>query len=89
MSTLLMILTLVAAVCVIGNSVCILNRLHWTTHTKGYAHFLGFGLGHVVLAGGALLAAIDAAHGVLSFAAIVVTLACASLILLDRRGKRR
>ncbi len=89
MNAILMLLTIAAAVCLIGNSVCILNRLHWTTHTKGYAHFLGFGLGHVVLAAGALLAAIDAAHGVLSLAAIVVTLACASLILLDRRGPRR
>ena len=85
----LIAITMLAAVCVISRSVCILNRLHWTTHTKGYAHFLGYGLSHVILAGGALLAAIDAAHGVLSLAGVIVVLASAGLILFDRRGPRR
>lgn len=89
MSALLAFLTICAAICVIGHSIGILNRLHWTTHEKGYPHFLGFGLGHVVLSAGALLAAIDAAHGVLSLAGVVVTVSVAVLILLDRRGPRR
>jgi hypothetical protein len=89
MSALLIAVTILAALCVISSSVCILNRLHWTTHTRGYAHFLGYGLSHVVLAGGALLAAIDAAHGVLSLAGVIVVLASAGLILFDRRRPRR
>lgn len=89
MSTLLILLTVLGAGCVIAHSISILNRLHWSTHENGYAHFLGYGLGHVVLAAGALLAAIDALHGALSLAGIVVLLACSALIIFDRRGPRR
>jgi len=89
MSALLAFLTVLAACCVIGHSVGILNRLNWITHEKSYAHFLGFGLGHVVLATGALLAAIDALNGALSLAGVIVVLASAALIVFDRRGPRR
>ena len=82
-------LTALAAVVVIFRSVCTINRLHWTTHGHGYAHFLGFGLSYVVLAVGAALAAIDALHGALSLAGILLLLASAGLILFDKRKARR
>lgn len=89
MNTALAVLSIVAAICVIHCSIGVIHRLHWATHARGYAHFLGYGLSHVALAGGALLAAIDAAHGVLSLAGMIVVLASAGRILFDRRGTRR
>lgn len=85
----MILLTVLAAAFVIAHSISILNRLHWSTHDNGYAHFLGYGLGHVAIASGALLAAIDALNGTLSLACIVVLLACSALIMFDRRRPRR
>jgi hypothetical protein len=85
----LVAITCLAAAVVIFRSVCTLNRLHWTTHGHGYSHFLGFGLSYVILAAGALVAAIDALHGAISLAGQLVTLASAGLIVFDKRGPRR
>lgn len=89
MSVAFALLTIAAAGLVIWRAVCTVERLHWTTTGHGYAHFLGFGVSLIALAAGALLAAIDAAHGVLSLAAIVMLLASAGLVIFDRRGPRR
>jgi hypothetical protein len=83
------LLVLACAIVVIARSICIINRLHWTTLGTGYPHFLGFGLSYVALAAGALVAAIDALHGALSLASYLVIVASAGMILFDKRGPRR
>jgi hypothetical protein len=85
----LSLLTVAAAAVVIWHAVCVLNKMHYTGEgCQRYGRFIGFGLSHIALAAGALLAAIDAAHGILSLAGIAVTLACAGLVAFERREGR-
>ena len=89
MITALSLLTVAAAAVVIWHAVCVLNKMHYASGGgQRYGQFIGFGLSYVALAAGALLAAIDAAHGILSLAGIAVTLASAGLIAFERREGR-
>lgn len=85
----LAILTALAASVVIAEAVCLLNRMHWSTHAGGYLHFLGFGLAHALLAMGALLMLLDATDGEVFVPGAIVTVACALRTVFELRGARR
>lgn len=87
--TLLAASTILSAMLVLYRAINVIYRMHWTTHHRGYAHFLGFGLSCAVLCAGMLLVILDATDGDVFLPCAVTTIAAAGMLIFNRRGPRR